>query len=54
MTFIGPSGSHMGHNETLKDAARVLGVSEQDGRGAEPVTMLSARASTITRSMSAV
>ena len=25
MTFIGPSGSHMGHKETVKDTARVLG-----------------------------
>jgi ornithine carbamoyltransferase len=25
VTFIGPSGSHMGHKETLKDTARVLG-----------------------------
>jgi ornithine carbamoyltransferase len=25
VTFIGPSGSHMGHKETVKDTARVLG-----------------------------
>src|SRR3954462_11265312 len=25
ITFIGPSGSHMGHKETVKDTARVLG-----------------------------
>src|SRR3954449_470154 len=25
VTFIGPSGSHMGHKETAKDTARVLG-----------------------------
>src|SRR5690348_11433057 len=25
VTFIGPSGSHMGHKETTKDTARVLG-----------------------------
>lgn len=25
MTFIGPSGSHMGHKESVKDTARVLG-----------------------------
>jgi ornithine carbamoyltransferase len=25
VTFIGPSGSHMGHKETIKDTARVLG-----------------------------
>ena len=25
MTFIGPAGSHMGHKETVKDTARVLG-----------------------------
>jgi ornithine carbamoyltransferase len=25
VTFIGPSGSHMGHKETVKDSARVLG-----------------------------
>ena len=25
MTFIGPGGSHMGHKETVKDTARVLG-----------------------------
>ena len=24
VTFIGPSGSHMGHKETVKDTARVL------------------------------
>src|SRR3954465_16036770 len=25
VTFLGPSGSHMGHKETVKDTARVLG-----------------------------
>ena len=25
VTFIGPSGSHIGHKETVKDTARVLG-----------------------------
>src|SRR5436305_13713224 len=25
VTFIGPGGSHMGHKETVKDTARVLG-----------------------------
>src|SRR5437764_13551233 len=25
VTFLGPSGSHMGHKETAKDTARVLG-----------------------------
>src|SRR5947207_9020075 len=25
VTFIGPSGSHLGHKETVKDTARVLG-----------------------------
>src|SRR5213593_3379406 len=25
VTFIGPTGSHMGHKETVKDTARVLG-----------------------------
>src|SRR3954453_15669573 len=25
VTFIGPTGSHMGHKETAKDTARVLG-----------------------------
>src|SRR5436190_11031104 len=25
VTFMGPSGSHMGHKETVKDTARVLG-----------------------------
>src|SRR5215468_515418 len=25
VTFIGPGGSHMGHKETAKDTARVLG-----------------------------
>src|SRR2546430_1406132 len=25
VTFIGPTGSHMGHKETVKDPARVLG-----------------------------
>src|SRR5205809_7494897 len=25
VTFIGPSGSHLGHKETAKDTARVLG-----------------------------
>ena len=25
VTFIGPSGSHMGHKESVKDTARVLG-----------------------------
>src|SRR6476469_5208874 len=25
VTFMGPSGSHMGHKETAKDTARVLG-----------------------------
>ena len=25
VTFIGPSGSHMGHKETVRDTARVLG-----------------------------
>src|SRR5262249_25476800 len=25
VTFLGPSGSHMGHKETTKDTARVLG-----------------------------
>src|SRR3954462_294871 len=25
VTFLGPSGSHMGHKETIKDTARVLG-----------------------------
>src|SRR5205085_12007526 len=26
VTFIGPSGSHMGHKEAVKDTARVLGL----------------------------
>src|SRR5215472_8695700 len=25
VTFIGPSGTHMGHKESVKDTARVLG-----------------------------
>ena len=25
MTYLGPGGSHMGHKETVKDTARVLG-----------------------------
>src|SRR5215204_4074642 len=25
VTYLGPSGSHMGHKETVKDTARVLG-----------------------------
>jgi ornithine carbamoyltransferase len=25
VTFLGPSGSHIGHKETMKDTARVLG-----------------------------
>src|SRR3954470_20653435 len=25
VTFLGPAGSHMGHKETVKDTARVLG-----------------------------
>jgi ornithine carbamoyltransferase len=37
VTFIGPSGSHMGHKETVKDTARVLGrmydAIEYRGRG---------------------
>ena len=48
VTFIGPGGSHMGHKETVKDTARVLGrmydaieyrgFGQDDGRGARRST----------------
>ena len=45
VTFIGPSGSHIGHKETMKDTARVLGrmydAIEYRGFGQENVDILS-------------
>src|SRR6478752_2572254 len=48
VTFIGPSGSHMGHKETVKDTARVLGrmydAIEYRGFGQETAEELARRA----------
>jgi len=44
VTYLGPSGSHIGHKETMKDTARVLGRSydgiEYRGFGQEIVETL--------------
>ena len=33
VTFVGPTGSHVGHKESVKDTARALGRTNDEYRG---------------------